>query len=80
MIGETDGNLWWLEMRERAEAKWENSLPYCDACGEKIREAIYVIDGETYCEECAEEIIYDDYWPDFRDEKMDEFKRIDDFY
>ncbi len=45
-----------LRDRERAEEKFEASRPVCDCCGEPIvGEYTFVIDGEYYCEDCAEE-------------------------
>lgn len=49
-----------LARREREEQKYLDSLPVCDCCGEPIQSVFtYVIDGENFCEDCAEEWLKD---------------------
>ena len=37
------------------EAEYEESLPTCDCCGEKIfGEHLWVINGELWCEDCID--------------------------
>ena len=45
-----------LNRLEREEAKYRESLPECECCGEPIQsDYTYIILGDYYCEECAEE-------------------------
>ena len=48
-----------LSIREIEEERYLESLPVCDCCGEPIQSDItYVIGGENFCEECAEEWLH----------------------
>ena len=39
-------------MREREQQEWEDSLPCCERCKEKIDDYVYDIDGEILCIQC----------------------------
>lgn len=44
--------LYDLAMREKEQQEWEDSLPCCDCCGEKVDDYVYDIDGEILCIQC----------------------------
>lgn len=41
-----------FQRRERERQEWEDSLPCCDRCKEKIDDYVYDIDGEILCIQC----------------------------
>ena len=45
---EFDFKRWEQEQRE-----WEEKLPCCERCGEKIDEYVWNVDDQILCEDCA---------------------------
>ena len=37
---------------QKEQQEWEDRLPCCDKCGEKVDDYVYDIDGEILCIEC----------------------------
>ena len=38
---------------EREQQEWEDSLPCCELCGEKIDDYVYDIDDQILCLDCV---------------------------
>ena len=38
--------------RDKEQQEWEDRLPCCDCCGEKVDDYVYDIDGEILCIQC----------------------------
>ena len=38
--------------RDKEPQEWEDRLPCCDCCGEKVDDYVYDIDGEILCIQC----------------------------
>lgn len=50
-------NYSFFEMHDREQARWEEKLPACDYCGEKIMDDyFYLISDEYICCNCLEEM------------------------
>lgn len=51
----TDDPVADFHRHDRKQAKWLDSLPTCEHCGEAIQQELAVcIDGFWYCDECLE--------------------------
>ena len=37
---------------EQEQREWEDKLPCCERCGEKVDDYVYDVDGEILCIEC----------------------------
>lgn len=60
MSRQYDGNIAALDAHETADARWLDSRPVCDICGEPIQEEFYYdVDGELYCKKCMDAWLYD---------------------
>ena len=38
---------------QKEQQEWEDSLPTCDCCGEKVDDYVFDIDGEILCIQCV---------------------------
>lgn len=56
MKDNVDGNLYFLNEHEKAEAEWENNLPVCAWCGHEFSDDhYYEIMGEVVCPQCIDD-------------------------
>lgn len=48
-----------FDRKEYMYEKWKERRPVCEGCGNPIEDEYeYILDGMTFCEDCAEEHVY----------------------